>query len=277
MPTQVTIVWEVLQGFELPTLQSTLTPYKAVELKPGNPYELKVWMGIGLTIKYYEKKLVVQGAVTDRAKPLLRDIAKLGSLTLSDENAAKLERLFPTKHNAIQCPVCRESSLLMEGVLDGLDVVFKRGCGHQDKLQPPLFMLTNRILPDLNMLLSSTLSRLIKLGYFNGFEVVVPDFILDVVDSFKGAGSKKALSSELKELRSLEDNGKIKLLTIQQDPTSIADEYKKILALSQLTNSILLTADGLLKDRALMDRRPTVYLPADAFGQIKMLDEVRNP
>jgi hypothetical protein len=277
VPTQITIAWQVLQDFDPSSLLAVIRPYKPIELKPGNKYELKVWKLDGLVLKYYETKLVVQGSITERARPLLRDISKLGNLTLDNENSAKLEGMFPTKQNAVQCPVCRDSSLLIEGVLEGLDVVFERECGHQDKLQPPLFMLTNRILPDLNMLVSSTLSRLVRLGYFNGFEVVVPDFILDVADSFKGSGSKKSLSSELKELRGLEGEGKIKLLSIQQDPTNVTDEDKKILALSQLTNSILVTADQVLKDRALMDKRPTVYLPAEAFGQIKMLDEVRNP
>jgi predicted PilT family ATPase len=103
-----------------------------------------------------------------------------------------------------------------------------------------------------------------------------------VVDQFKGSGNKDAVSSELDMLRALEKMGKIRLnnlavLPVKIDPSLFKEEDKMILELAQLTNSILLTSDQILKDRSVMQERPTVYIPPEVFGKIKMIQEVRNP
>ena len=90
------------------------------------------------------------------------------------------------------------------------------------------------------------------------------------------------MSVELNNLRDLEKKGKIKInnlstLPIKIDSSNLGEEDRVILELVQLTNSILVTSDKILKDRAIMQERPTVYISPDTFGKIKMIHEVRNP
>jgi len=280
MPEQLTIVFDITGEFEETALLQLMT--KAKEQEPKGKYEKRIWSINGLTVKQYEKSLVVQGSLNDYTKGLLRGLKDIKGLALDEKNAAKLGRVFPSNHNAILCLECKSTSLAIAGRIDGLDIAFTAECGHKNTLKPPLFMVNSRILPDINILISKSLSRLVELGYFVGFEVVVPEFILDVVDQFKGSGNKDAVSSELDMLRALEKMGKIRLnnlavLPVKIDPSLFKEEDKMILELAQLTNSILLTSDQILKDRSVMQERPTVYIPPEVFGKIKMIQEVRNP
>ncbi len=280
MPEHVTIVFEISWGFQEGQLLKHMAP--ATEKKPTNDYEKRVWSIDGLTIKLYEKKLVVQGALNYNTKEYLRGLRDISGLTLDGKNAVTWLQVFPSRHNAILCPLCRETSLTIHGEMEGLDIVFKGECGHKNNLRPPIFMLTNRILPDINLLISKSLSRLIELGYFEGFEVVFPEFILDVVDQFKGPSRKDAVSDELTNLGELEKRGKISLnnltaIPLTIDPSSMKDEDKIILELAQLTNSVLLTADDLLKQRAVLQERPTIYISPDDFGKLKIVEKVRIP
>jgi rRNA-processing protein FCF1 len=279
MSESVNIVFEISTGFD----ESTLLAYmqKAKEEKTKGDYELRVWRIDGLTIKQYERKLVVQGGLNDFTKGFLQGLRGVKGLTLDGKNTIAFVRVFPSKHNAILCQECGGTFLAIQGEIEGLDVVFKNECGHRNNLRPPIFMLNNRILPDLNMLISKSLSRLIHLGYFIGFEVVVPEFLLDVVDQFKGSGNKTAVSAELDDLRALERSGKIRMnslsaLPMQIDTSGFKDEDKVILGLAHLTNSVLITSDKIMKERAVAQERPTVYINPDDFGKIKMIQETRT-
>jgi hypothetical protein len=280
MSESATMVFGISAEFEEPALLAYMN--KAKEKRPTGDYEKRVWTINGLTIKQYERKLVVQGSLNDFTRMFLQGLKGLRGLTLNGKNIAAFSRLFPSKHNAILCQECSGTFLAIEGQIEGLDIVFKNECGHRNDLRPPLFMLNNRILPDLNVLISKSLSRLLQLGYFNGFEVVVPEFILDVVDQFKGAGNKTAVSGELDDLRTLERLGKIRInslsaLPIQIDSSGFQDEDRVILGLAHLTNSVLMTSDKIMKERAVVQERPTVYISPDDFGKIKMIHEARTP
>ncbi len=280
MSEALTIVFEITGEFDESTLLQLMSKAKVKE--PKGEYEKQIWSIDGLTVKQYEKKLVVQGSLNDYTKGLLRGLKEIKGLALDEKNAAVLGRVFPSKHNAILCLDCKSTSLAIEGGIEGLDIAFTGECGHKTALKPPLYMINSRILPDISILISKSLSRLIELGYFNGFEVMVPEFILDVVDQFKGSGNKHAVTSELDSLRALEKLGKIRLnnlssLPMKIDPSLFKEEDKMILELAHLTNSILLTSDQILKDRSVMQERPTVYVPPDVFGKLKMIQEVRNP
>lgn len=283
MPQQITIVWKVSSRFQKQDLVAVLREFKGEREPSKSEYELGVWKVNGLTVKYYEKKLVVQGNLDDYNKNLLPEIEKIDGLTLDAKNAAKLRRIFPSKQNAIICDECKSSSLLIEGTEEGLDIVFRKECGHVDRLATPLIMINSRILPDINILISNSLSRLIDLGYFKRFEIVIPEFIFDVVDQFKGKGSKDAVSKELANLRSRELKGNFKIIGLKNELVDLdkvnltRDEDKIILAIAQLTNSVLITADQVLKDRAIMAQRPTIFIPARVFGKIKVIEELRNP
>jgi len=280
MSEHVTLVFGISGAFD----EGAFLEYmgKANEKKPTGKYEKRVWSINGLTVKQYEKTVVTQGSLNDFTRRFLRDLREVKGLTLDEKNARIFFRIYPTRHNAIMCPDCKSTFLSIHGVMEGLDIVFQGECGHKCDLKPPMFMLTNRILPDISILISKSLSRLVELGYFNGFEVVLPEFILDVVDRFKGSSNKGAVSEQLEDLRALEEAGKIKInnlsaLPVKIDSSNFQEEDKVILELSHLTNSILITSDKLLKDRAIMQDRPAVYISPDDFGKIKMIQQVRNP
>ncbi len=279
MPEHVTLVFEISWGFQESQLLKQMEI--ALERKPTNAYEKKVWSIDGLTIKLYEKKLVVQGGLNYHTKEFLRGLRNISGLALDGKNAAIWLQVFPSRHNAVLCPECKETSLTIGGEIEGLDMVFKGECGHKNNLRPPMFMLTNRILPDVNILISKSLSRLVGLGYFDRFEVVVPEFILDLIDEFKGPSRKDAVSDELVSLRALEKEGKININNLTGLPltidSSLQEEDKVILELAQLTNSVLLTSDRLLKERAVLQERPTIYISPDDYGKIKVIEKVRTP
>ena len=280
MPDHVTLVFELSWEFQEDLLLKQMA--LATEKKPISEYEKRVWTIDGLTIKLYQKKLVVQGGLNYDTKEYLRNLRSVPGLTLDGKNAAMWHQIFPSRHNAILCRECMETSLLIHGEMEGLDIVFKGECGHKNNLRPPMFVLTNRVLPDINMLISKTLSRLVELGYFDGFEVVFPEFILDVIDEFKGPSRKEAVSQELASLSNLDKMGRIKLNTLAGLPMTIEasilkDEDKVILELAQLTNSVLLTSDKVLKDRAVLQERPAIYVSPEDFGKIKVIERVRTP
>lgn len=54
------------------------------------------------------------------------------------------------------------------------------------------------------------------------------------------------------------------------------EEDKVILDFAQFTNSILITADNVFKERAVMQGRPTIYVNPSDFGKLKMIEEVRT-
>lgn len=283
MSQQITIVWDLTSRFNSEGLKQILKTFKAKQNKATSEYEEGFWKVDGLTVKLYKKKLLVQGNLNDYNKNLFSELQLIDGMTLDSTNAAKLRQIFPSSQNAIICDKCRNYSLEIEGTIEGLDVVFKKECGHADKLTAPLTMTNSRVLPDINILISKSLSRLVSLGYFKGFEVVIPEFILDVIDEFKGKGNKEAVSKELKTLRSLEKKELIKIVRIEDniikfEITNLGKEEDKIiLTLAQLTNSVLLTGDQVLRTRALIKKRPTIYIPAEVFAKIKIIEEIRNP
>lgn len=279
MPQQIVVVWDITARFQEGDLQQILTEFKAERRITKGEYEHGFWKVNGLTLKMYEKKLLIQGNLNDYNRKLLLEIERIDGLTLDAKNATKLRQIFPSSQNAIICDECRSCSLEIEGIEEGLDIVFKKVCGHVDRLTAPLTMINSRVLPDINILISKSLSRLINLGYFRGFEIVIPEFIFDVIDQFKGTGSKKAVSEELRNLRMLERKGICRIVGLKNNVINLdtRDEDKIILDLAQLTNSVLLTGDLVLRDRALVVKRPTIFIPPKVFGKIKIIEEVRNP
>lgn len=154
-------------------------------------------------------------------------------------------------------------------------------CEHSCSTEAPFLTLNNRILPDLNMLISKTVSRLINLNNLKGVEIVFPGFILDVIDEFKGSDKKKAVSTELESLRKLAEKGLITLNTLSNlgihlDAEKQKEEDKIILDFAHFTNSILLTSDLVLKERALATNRPVIFIDPKDFDKIKTIEETRR-
>lgn len=81
-------------------------------------------------------------------------------------------------------------------------------------MKPPFMVYSCRILPDINILVSGFLSKCINLGHFEGFEIVIPTFILDVVDLICGKKQKKGASNEIDKLSKLQNEKKLVFLIL---------------------------------------------------------------
>jgi len=66
MSENVTLVFDVSWGFQEPQLLKHMEI--AIQRKTSNTYEKKAWSIDGLTIKLFEKKLVVQGGLNHNTK-----------------------------------------------------------------------------------------------------------------------------------------------------------------------------------------------------------------
>lgn len=137
-----------------------------------------------------------------------------------------------------------------------------------------------RILPDICILISHNLSRLIKLGFIEGFEIVIPDFIEFTVDVLCDGRLKAGFYSEIAELKRLETERKINILYCdygkplplnRQELIRLEDEF--ILEIAVATNSILFTSDKALKEEAASVKQPVVYIPSRFQKNIKELAE----
>jgi predicted PilT family ATPase len=143
-------------------------------------------------------------------------------------------------------------------------------------------MVTNRILPDVNVLISGHISKGIQIGLFEHFEVVIPDFIMGVIDTF-GVGKRTGASNEIERLRKFEHEGKITIINCKDgNPIPSTEELGKveddiILEIAKLTNSILFTQDINLKGKALLKKRPTIFIHPEEAGKIKTITQVRSP
>lgn len=110
-----------------------------------------------LTVSLYKKSMVLQGKLNDRTRRLPQDSAAIEGLSLDQKNSGRLAKILPRRQNAILCPECRQSSFMIEASISRLDVLFRRDCGHADKIRRPLMMLNSRILPAISMLVSKAL------------------------------------------------------------------------------------------------------------------------
>lgn len=279
-PESVNLVFLTTSEFEEDILAEYVKDWKGATKKTTNEYQRFFWSVNGLSLILYVEKLVVQGRLTEFTKRFIRGLRDVNGLTLDSKNAEKFMKLFPVRQNSIVCSKCGRDSLLIEGHIEGLDILFGMECEHKCDLVTPFLTLNNRVLPDVNVICAKSVSRLINLGYLAGAEIVFPEFILDVIDKFKGSSLKKAVSAELDNLRKLEERGLIKINTFSNLPVNIThkldDEDKTILDFARFTNSILLTSDEVFKERALMLGHPTIFIHPDDFGKLKMIEDVRT-
>jgi predicted PilT family ATPase len=87
-----------------------------------------------------------------------------------------------------------------------------------------------RILPDICVLISHIFSRLIKLGFLNGFEIVIPDFVGYTVDVLCENRLKSGFYSELDKLRILENDKIISILYCDYEK-SLPESRKELIDL----------------------------------------------
>jgi len=281
MPDAVNIVFMITSGFDEAFLAKHIESFDGKSRKPTNEYQRSFWSINGLSVIFYEGKLVIQGQLNEFTKAFLRGLRNIKGLTLDSKNAQKFMALFPVRQNSVVCSQCGKDSLTIQGQIEGLDMSFKMECGHTCNLEAPFLTLNNRVLPDINMILAKSVSRLINLGLLKGVEIVFPEFILDIVDRFKGSGAKNAISEELDNLRKIAEKRSISINTFSNMPVAYRtatpeDEDKVILDFAHFTNSFLMTSDKVFKERAVMEGRPTIYVNPEDFGKLKMIEEVRT-
>lgn len=284
MSDQTTIVWGIPKDFDRNKILSVISKFGGVERNTTNPHQLGVWKINSLTVAVFEKKLLVQGKIDEFSKKFLQEVSLIKGLRIDQKNAARLASIFPKLQNAVVCVECQRPSLLIVASIKGLDLEFKKECGHSDKMVSPFMMLNNRIQPDLNILISKSMSRLIALRFFKDFEIVIPKYLLNVADNLLGPEKKKAISSEIEALRKLAYHHVISILNFDDRlkiPSTIEELGKEeddmIIEIAKVTNAVILTGDNTLKTKALLASRPVIYIHPDIFGKLKILEEVRMP
>jgi predicted PilT family ATPase len=135
-----------------------------------------------------------------------------------------------------------------------------------------------RILPDICVLISHTLSRVIELGFLNSFEILIPDFIENIVEDLCEGKLKAGFYNEIGKLKELERDRKIDILycsygvDLPENKKELVDtEDDIILEVAVSTNSILFTADKGLKDKAVSVKQPVIFIPPKFQKNIKEL------
>jgi predicted PilT family ATPase len=154
--------------------------------------------------------------------------------------------------------------MVFEGRVEGVKLIFQSECAHTVALDAPLMMFTFRVMPDLNMLISRSMTRLLSMGYFTDFEIVIPEFLIDYVDRVKK--ERGGIAEELKDIRRLASERNTRLLFIPDNIIRVQKDYvntqedKVVLELADITNSILVTGDKNLRERAALQCRPTIFV-----------------
>jgi rRNA-processing protein FCF1 len=270
-----------LDKSELETMLST----KGFENTEPREHMIDSWESKNLKINLYEKSLTVQGKHTEEGVSLLQEILAIDGLSLDPKNQDKLNSFFP-KMNAIICPECQKAFYLCKGEISDAvrsDITFKGECGHEINVLPPFRMQNIRIMPDMNILIGNVLSKLIELGFFRKFEIIVTDFMLDWIDGFLGEGKKKGASNEVENLLSLANKKDINFVVLsmpEEGKNVTREDFDKkednvILKAAMITNSVLITTDSAFKTRAIAEKRPVIFLPDKFVSKLKHAKEVR--
>ncbi|HEX3012909.1 MAG TPA: hypothetical protein VHO92_01375, partial [Methanobacterium sp.] len=128
-----------------------------------------------------------------------------------------------------------------------------------------------------------TLSRVVELGFLDGFEILIPDFVEEIVLVLCEGKLKAGFYNEMKKLRELEAERKINILYCsygvdwpENRKKLINTEDDMILEVAVATESILFTADKGLKDKATSIKQPVMYIPPKFERRIKELADEHN-
>ncbi|MGF7119602.1 hypothetical protein [Methanobacterium oryzae] len=133
-----------------------------------------------------------------------------------------------------------------------------------------------RILPDICVLISHTLSRVIELGFLEGFEILIPDSVEYIVQILCEGSLQAGFYNEIDKLKELEAERKIDILHCNYEipifktkKELIDHEDDLILEIAIITNSILFTSDKGLRDKAISIKQPIIYFPGKYQKNIK--------
>ncbi|WP_297898419.1 hypothetical protein [Methanobrevibacter sp.] len=241
-----------------------------------NKYQKFRFKNIGLTVTFYDSSIHVQGKLNSESEIFLKNLYQSKALYLDKKNQSQFESLFGHTHNSIVCTECNKDSIFeINGKIKENELSFILDCGHNLKRNFAFCMVNSRILPDISVLFGGILSKCIEYGHFNNFEIVIPTFILDVVDALHKGKKKKGVSSEIDRLRDLERQNKISIFNcpyanpIKDEGTLDAEEDLIIIKIANLTNSVIFTGDRIMKTRAVLKHRPTIFLDPNLSSDLK--------
>lgn len=255
-----------------------------MEYDNENEYAIHFFKLESITLTIYKKTLVFQSDSSKFSFNILENINNLDFLFLDDKNSKKFADLkkqfekFPD-HNSLICETCNGiSNYLLYLDINENEIFFKfNDCNHIANVNTPFYMINNRILPDLSVLHSRILSKLIYLGFFRGFEIVIPTFILDVSDRFTKNEAKKGIQAEINLLKNYVNEDFISIYScpfendIEEESVLEHKEDNIILKLAHRTNSILFTQDKNLQSKSVIQNRPTIFYDNKYDKEIKQL------
>lgn len=123
---------------------------------------------------------------------------------------------------------------------------------------------------------------MVELGFLDGFEILIPDFVEEIVLVLCEGKLKAGFYNEIKKLTELEKDRKIDILycsygvDLPENKKKLIDtEDDIILEAAAATESILFTADKCLKDKSVLIKQPVMYVPPKFQKGIKELaDEI---
>lgn len=281
MSKQITISADLTSLFEPEKFESFLGEKKAQRKEPSDKYVLSAWNLDGVNVIRYEKKIVIQGHDSEHNSAIINEIVAFDGINLDRKNMDVLSSILSKQQNAIICKECHRPSLIIEAEVKELNIKFKKECGHVDDMNTPLFMINFRILPDINILVSRSLSKLIELNHFTGYEIVIPRLVMNVVDTLD-AGKKAGVSEEISALKSLEGQEKIKVIDYDDKYNEsdvknyLSQEDNYLSDISDITNSILITGDNILKSKVQLKNRPVIFIHPKYQSPIKTMYETRR-
>lgn len=254
MQSSLSIVFNKKQDFQWDELNTWLLENGFSKTGvPGKSVYKNV--SIRLVLREFPTNVTVQGNMTSETREVLVRLEHTENLILKGKELKKYQEIFRPENGKVICNECGMPSTSIKSVVDSSqNVSFVAECGHKISTNSPLMISRSRILPDLNRLIARTTSKMIRLGYFNGFEFVIPQYYERYVDNFFAPNGKKrsAFLDELAELRNLETEGKISVYRFpyigslarkdRDSEEQIEDEV--VIEIGQRTQSIILSADN---------------------------------
>lgn len=250
-------------------------------------YSLKEYLGHNIKVLVFEKKLMIQGGGLNNPNELVKEIFininGLRFLALQDKYKESFLRFIPKK-SGLRCLKCNSSSIFLELYIEEDNPKFKYNtCGCEAAVNIYFInAMYNRIIPDFSVIFSDSLIRLFQLGFFKDYVLIFPEFIFDVCDKkLIGKKRRSKLDEFISKCIELSNKDFIKLITFKEntiikfsqiDSSNFNEiEDKIMLELSNITNSLLVTTDNNLHNRASINNIPHIFIPGNIESKLKFL------
>lgn len=266
-------------------------PYYNFSLSKEPPlYVLKEYNGHNVKILVYKNTFMIQGKGIKNPNEyifnLMNHIKKIKFLNLKEKSEENFQKFLP-KIGIILCTKCGTSSNFVELEIENDGPIFKyNSCDCILNLRNYSFnLINNRLLPDLNVIISDSLIRLFNLGFFKDFTVIIPTYILDICDKkLLGKARQRKINEFIEKCVELKNKNFLKIINFKENEIikfkEITEnnfnqiEDKIFIELSKLTNSFLVTSDKSLKTQLLLQDLPLIYLDGAKLGKLKAFKKI---